>query len=184
MAVPLLFQNHCGTGVQRAENADGNEWQAFWWTHKLIQSRKAKVLSLFPCSHWWICPSCNFGCCSAVVAVGLWSGAVWCWVSHGGAEPREGTGGPRLPILPGQGCAPSWVLKWVSGAAGCAASGVWREWSWTFHSSAKALLTLLTYSAALLESWRQGTSDPWPADTTAKAPCSSCVLPHQKFSVP
>lgn len=28
MAVLLVFQNHCGTGVQRAENPDGNEWQA------------------------------------------------------------------------------------------------------------------------------------------------------------
>lgn len=101
MAVLLLFQNHCGTGVQRAENPDGNEWQALWWTHKLIQSRKAKVLSLFLSSHWWTSPSCNFGCCFAVV--GLCSGAVWCWVSRewgcAMGEPSPGTGqeGPSSP---------------------------------------------------------------------------------------
>lgn len=102
MAVLLLFQNHCGTGVQRAENPDGDEWQAFWWTHKLIQSRKTKVLSLFPSSTDGLCPGCDFGFCSAVVAVGLCSGAVWCWVSPaggavGGLSPERGQEGPGSP---------------------------------------------------------------------------------------
>lgn len=145
MAVLLLFQNHCGTGVQRAENPDGNEWQAFWWTHKLVQSRKAKVLSLFPSSHCWICPSCNFGCCSAVVAVGLW-GVPWgSWAQRGDR---------RAPAP-----HPAWVgmcslLAAEMSLSCCWLCCLWRERSWSLHSSAKTLLTLVTYWAALLEGGR------------------------------
>lgn len=184
----LVLQNHCGTGVQCAENPDGNEWQAFWWTHKLVQSRKAKVLSPFPGSHWWVCPSCNFGCCSDTMAVGLCRGAAWCWVlgnAMGVLSQGRGQEGPSSPSCLGRGCAPSWVVKWVSAAAGCAASGVWREWSWrTLHSSAKTLLTLLTYSAALLGVWEAGHRWPLASWDHCQASLVAVFFPSRKFSVP
>lgn len=184
MAVLLVFQNHCGTGVQRAENPDGNEWQALWWTHELVQSRKAKVLSLFPSSHWWMCPGCNCGCCSA--PVGLWWSCLLLgvpWVRQCLGEGQEGPSSP--PAWAGQG-----MCSLLAGemALSCCWLCCLRCLKGMQLESFSQLSRSSAYPTDLLSSMQGGREaghrGPWPAETTPKPPCGSSVPPPQRFSVP